>query len=97
VISTSNGHLYGYLTSIPFLTGTYGSIVSVLSSFTEVSILDTTRITQISPISSINLDNEPGFLALGLYHLAAGINNNVWYYLWLDQKRNGVIKGGELV
>ncbi|EAR82687.2 WD40 repeat protein (macronuclear) [Tetrahymena thermophila SB210] len=97
VVATANGHLYGYLTSIPFLTSTYGSIVSVLSSFTEVSIVDTSRINQIQNVSSINLETEPGFLSLGLYHLAAGINNNVWYYLWLDQKRNGIIKGGEMI
>lgn len=33
---------------------------------------------------------------MGPYYLAAGLNNVVWYYCWLDQKRNGVIKGGDL-
>ncbi|EGR31945.1 WD repeat protein [Ichthyophthirius multifiliis] len=97
VISTSNGHIYGYLTSIPQLTSIYGPVVAVLTSFVEVAIIESSKISQTNTLTAINLENEPAFLSLGLYHLAAGINNIIWYYLWLDQKRNAIIKGGELV
>jgi len=73
VASTSSGHLYGFLTAPPSLFSTYGSFVSLLSSFTEISLYDCTRPGMTPPlICSISLELEPGFLANGPFHIAAG-------------------------
>lgn len=59
--------------------------------------MDTTRQPQNNTLTTITLENEPSFISLGPYHIAAGINNMIWYYQWLDQKKNGLIIQGELV
>jgi WD repeat-containing protein 19 len=94
VVSTLSGNIYGFLTSIPFITSTFGSITGVLTSFTEVSLLDTSRQGQTTNVSAVRLENEPTIISIGPFHLAAGINNVVWFYLWLDSRRGGVIKDG---
>ena len=38
VVTTANGHLLGYTTSIPFVFAEYQHIAAVLSSFTEIKI-----------------------------------------------------------
>ncbi|KRX03337.1 hypothetical protein PPERSA_05695 [Pseudocohnilembus persalinus] len=96
VASTQNGYIFGILTSIPSQTTSFGSFTAVLSGFTEVQIFDTSRQGN-NLITMVMLSSEPNFVTLGPYHVVAGINNMVWYYMWLDQKRNGVIKGGDLV
>ncbi|KAJ8967255.1 hypothetical protein NQ314_002982 [Rhamnusium bicolor] len=35
--------------------------------------------SKLKPIP-ITLEIEPGFMAVGQYHLAAGMNNRVWFY-----------------
>jgi len=85
VVATITGQIIGYLTSIPFVTSSFLGLTAVLSSFTEVTINDTSKPPGTPPLCNISLENEPGFLTLGPYHIAAGINNIVWYYLWLDR------------
>lgn len=31
-------------------------------------------------VRTITIDSEPGFLALGEAHVAAGMNNQAWFY-----------------
>lgn len=95
VASTQKGHVYGFLTSIPSLTSTYRSLVAVLSSFTEITVYDTSKANPTN-VTLITLESEPGFISLGQCHIAAGINNIVWYCVWLDQEKNAVIKGTDI-
>lgn len=30
---------------------------------------------------TVSVDVEPNFLAVGLYHLAVGMNNRAWFYV----------------
>ena len=78
--TTSNGGFYGYLMVIPSLCCSYDTNIAMLSTLSEVAIKDTLRNNLV--VGKISLDIEPGFLALGKYHCAVGINNNVWYYRW---------------
>jgi hypothetical protein len=48
-------------------------------------------------LTTLNLEIEPGFLSNGPLHLAAGMNNIVWYYRWRNVKTNKVIENGNLV
>lgn len=93
-VSTSNGYLCGYLMIIPSLTSSYFSNVAMLSSLSEVSIIDCLR--NYLPVAKISLDIEPGFLALGARHCAVGINNSIWYYKWMDEE-SGEITETQLV
>ena len=97
VVSTSAGHLYGYLTSVPNLTSVYYNWVCMLTSFTEVTIMDCSKIGEAINVMVVNLESEPAILANGSYHLVAGINNMVWYYLWFDNIQGKLIKGKNLM
>jgi len=97
VIATSGGHLLGYITSIPSLSSNYGPIASILTSFTEISIRNCHKPGKGVNLTTLNLEIEPGFLSNGPLHLAAGMNNIVWYYRWRDYKSNKVIDNGNLV
>jgi hypothetical protein len=52
-------------------------MVATLTSFKEVSIIN---LLTIQPVAVISLEVEPMHLALGVYYLAASINNIVWFY-----------------
>lgn len=33
------------------------------------------------PAVTVSVDVEPNFIAVGLYHLAVGMNNRAWFYV----------------
>jgi len=73
VASTASGQIYGYLTAPFSLSSIYNSYVSLLTSFTEVTIYDCTRAGgESAPICNIDLEIEPAYLAHGPYHVAVG-------------------------
>ena len=43
VITTANGHVYGYLTSVPALFSCNKNIVANLTSFTELCLIDCSK------------------------------------------------------
>ena len=47
-----------------------------LTSLLEVSIADLSS----NKVRTIAIDSEPGFLGLGEAHVAAGMNNQAWFY-----------------
>lgn len=79
-ITTGNGYFFGFLTVIPSLCSAYDIHAGLLSSLTEISVVDCGRNNMI--VAKANLDIEPSFLTLGPYHFAVGINNSIWYYKW---------------
>jgi WD repeat-containing protein 19 len=79
-ISTGNGYFFGFLTVIPSLCAAYETYAALLSSLTEVSIVDCVKNNMI--VAKSNLDIEPTFLTLGPYHFAVGINDSIYYYRW---------------
>lgn len=40
----------------------------------------------------MNLESEPGIIALGSQYLATSMNNNVWYYAWNNKDVTGLSK-----
>ncbi|KAL9647005.1 hypothetical protein ABK040_013859 [Willaertia magna] len=76
-ISSNNGNLYSFLTSIPALNDSHGTNVLILISLRELMIKDEANDKMVAKFE-INI--EPSFVALGPEHVAVGMNNRVWYY-----------------
>lgn len=86
-ITTGNGYFFGFLTVIPSLCAASDTYAALLSSLTEVSVVDCSKNNMI--VAKANLDIEPTFLNLGTYHFGVGINNSIWYYRWRNPGMEG--------
>ena len=75
-VGLSDGRATSFLASLPHLSGARGSRVAYLSSLMEVSVAD----VETNAEGTIAIDAEPAFLALGDAHVAAGMNNQAWFY-----------------
>ncbi|XP_004681546.2 PREDICTED: WD repeat-containing protein 19 [Condylura cristata] len=77
-LSTPRGSLHIFLTKLPILGDACGTRTAYLTSLLEVTVANT--IEEELPIS-VSVDVEPNFIAVGLYHLAVGMNNRAWFYV----------------
>lgn len=89
-VTTSNGYFIGFLTVIPSLFSSFETHVALLSSLTEVSVIDCGKNNQI--IVKVGLDIEPTFLRMGPIHFCVGINSAISYYKWRSSKAKVVCK-----
>ncbi|KAK4886815.1 hypothetical protein RN001_003086 [Aquatica leii] len=79
-VSTRNGSLNVYVSYMSVLSAVCGSRIAVLSSLTEVNLYNfKTDNSKMVPIP-IALETEPSFIAVGSYHLTAGMNSRAWFY-----------------
>eukprot|EP01112_Ceratiomyxa_fruticulosa_P008153 TRINITY_DN2109_c0_g1_i1.p1 TRINITY_DN2109_c0_g1~~TRINITY_DN2109_c0_g1_i1.p1 ORF type:complete len:1418 (-),score=299.30 TRINITY_DN2109_c0_g1_i1:29-4282(-) len=76
--ATHSGSLHNFLTKLPSIHAAYGARCATLSSLQQVVVVDSQR--QSLGFAPIDLEIEPTFLALGPDHLAAGVNNHIWFY-----------------
>lgn len=76
-VSADDGAARAFLASLPRLADADGARVTYLSSLTEVSVLDLALDTDVI---AVPLECEPSFVALGEAHVAAGVNNQAWFY-----------------
>ena len=76
-IGTNAGNVYNFLAKMPVLNAKYGTTAAYLSSLREVTVQDVVRRT--NPID-VTLKLEPSLLAVGASHVAAGMNNKVYYH-----------------
>nr|CAI5868921.1 unnamed protein product [Callosobruchus analis] len=79
-VCTKGGSLNVYVSYMPLLTSVCPPRIAMLSSLTEVSLYNYTSDKSKLKAIPVTLEVEPSFLAVGPYHLAAGMNNNVWFY-----------------
>ena len=79
-VSTVNGFFLGFLTVVPSLFSAYRSYAAILSTLTEVSVIDCARNNMI--IGKADLEVEPQHINIGPDHFAVGINDQVWFYRW---------------
>ena len=79
-VTTANGYFMGFLTVVPSLYSAFDQYASILSSLTEISVIDCAKNNMV--IAKADLEIEPSFLNLGPNHFAVGINNSIWYYRW---------------
>jgi WD repeat-containing protein 19 len=62
------------------LFSAYKSYCALLSSLTEVSVIDCARNNMI--IGKADMEIEPHHLSIGPDHFAVGINDSIWFYRW---------------
>jgi WD repeat-containing protein 19 len=93
-LTTSQGYFVGFLTVVPQLFSAYKSYAALLSSLTEVSIIDVARNNMI--IGKAELEIEPHHINIGSDHFAVGINDGVWFYRWRPIGAIDVIKQSAL-
>ena len=79
-VTTANGYFMGFLTVIPSLYSAFDCYAAILSSLTEISVVDCAKNNMV--VAKADLEIEPAFLNLGPNHFAVGINNSIWYYRW---------------
>ena len=94
-VTTGNGYFMGFLTVVPSLCSANENYAALLSSLTEISVVDCVKNNMI--IAKANLDIEPTFLNLGPYHFAVGINNSIFYYRWRNPGTEGKMQIVSLV
>ncbi|RZB40660.1 WD repeat-containing protein 19 [Asbolus verrucosus] len=79
-VCTRGGSLNVYVSHVPLLTSVCAPRIAILSSLTEISLYNyTSDKNKLKPIP-ITLETEPSFIAVGPYHIAAGMNNRAWFY-----------------
>ena len=83
LISTSYGYLIGMLTHLPRLFSYHLNKLAILSSFTQVD-LNYISDNKMEPLTSVTLEVEPTFLAIGQSYLASGLNNLVYLYKFFE-------------
>ena len=76
-VGTSAGNVYNFLAKMSVLNACYKTTAAYLSSLREVSVVDAVKRTR--PID-VTLRLEPALIALGAKHVAAGMNNRVYYH-----------------
>ena len=77
LVATKNGNVYGFLTRIPMLSTSNGTLVMYLSSLRELQVRDVVSDTEVA---RVQVDMEPAFVGLGSAHAAVGMNNQVSYF-----------------
>lgn len=86
-VTTGNGYFFGFLTVVPSLCSANDTYAALLSSLTEISVVDCSSNNMI--VAKTNLEIEPTFLNLGGYHFGVGLNNSIWYYKWRQPGMEG--------
>jgi WD repeat-containing protein 19 len=76
-VSTSAGNIYNFLAKMSVLFTSYKSTIAYLSSLREISIIDGVKKTR--PVD-VTVKLEPSLIAVGGRHVAAGMNNRVYYH-----------------
>ncbi|XP_074178543.1 WD repeat-containing protein 19 isoform X6 [Rhinolophus sinicus] len=85
-LSTQRGSLHVFLTKLPVLGDACSTRIAYLTSLLEVTVANPVE-GQLPIVVSV--DVEPNFVAVGIYHLAVGMNNRAWFYVLGE---NGVKK-----
>jgi len=81
-VGTAAGNVYNFLAKMAVLYAHYRTSVAYLSSLREVAVVDS--VARNSRPIDITVKLEPSLVALGANHLAAGMNNRVYYHRLID-------------
>ncbi|XP_052537680.1 WD repeat-containing protein 19 isoform X1 [Tympanuchus pallidicinctus] len=77
-VSTRRASLHVFLTKLPVLGDTCSTRIAYLTSLLEVTVAN--HVERELPVT-VSVEVEPSFIAVGVYHLAVGMNNRAWFYL----------------
>ncbi|XP_054709280.1 LOW QUALITY PROTEIN: WD repeat-containing protein 19-like [Uloborus diversus] len=87
-VSGKEGNLHVYLTKLPVLGCAFNQNLAFLSSLYEVSVYSGVN---KGDVKKLKIDIEPKFIALGMYHLAIGMNNRAWFYKISDTDKTELL------
>ncbi|NWX33087.1 WDR19 protein, partial [Notiomystis cincta] len=76
-VSTHRGSLHVFLTKLPILGDACSTRIAYLTSLLEVTVAN--HVESELPVT-VSVEVEPSFIAIGVYHLAIGMNNRAWFY-----------------
>ncbi|XP_066041722.1 WD repeat-containing protein 19 isoform X2 [Chamaea fasciata] len=76
-VSTRRGSLHVFLTKLPILGDACSTRIAYLTSLLEVTTAN--HVESELPVT-VSVEVEPSFVAIGVYHLAVGMNNRAWFY-----------------
>lgn len=76
-VATSAGNVYNFLAKMSAIYATYKTTIGYLSSLREISVVD--AIKRGRPID-VSVKLEPSIIAIGANHVAAGMNNRVYFH-----------------
>ncbi|NXY87829.1 WDR19 protein, partial [Alcedo cyanopectus] len=76
-VSTRRGSLHVFLTKLPVLGDACSTRIAYLTSLLEVTVAN--PVERELPVT-VSVEVEPSFVAIGVYHLAVGMNNRAWFY-----------------
>lgn len=79
-VSSNQGSISVYVTKLQSVYAVTPPRIAILSSLAEVSIHHYSPEKLKTNPTTVPLEIEPSFLAIGPYHLACGMNNRVWFY-----------------
>uniref|UniRef100_A0A0N5AR89 WD repeat-containing protein 19 n=1 Tax=Syphacia muris TaxID=451379 RepID=A0A0N5AR89_9BILA len=72
-----SGTINVFLTKMPTIGAGYKNSVAILSSLTEVTTYNESK---IASSAKVDVGIEPSFIAVGVKHFAIAMNNRVWIY-----------------
>ena len=78
-IGTDDGRAQTFLASLPQLASSKNTRTAYLSSLKEVSVIDLAH-NDAQAMTTVPLQHEPSYLALGDAHVSCGMNNQAWFY-----------------
>lgn len=78
LLAIAGAGVHVYVTRVPVLGGACGVRVAVLSSLTEVTVHH--DVVDLEPPVSFTVDTEPTFIAVGMEHIAVGMNNHATFF-----------------
>ncbi|XP_048517184.1 WD repeat-containing protein 19 [Dendroctonus ponderosae] len=80
-VITRGGSVNVYISHMQLLSSVCPPRVAILSSLTEVSLYSysSDNKQKLKPVF-VNLPIEPSFIGVGQFHMAAGMNNRIWFY-----------------
>lgn len=76
-VCTTAGNVYNFLAKMSILNAKYKTSIAYLSSLREISVVDAVKKGRPTDVS---LKLEPSIIAVGAKHVAAGMNNRVYYH-----------------
>lgn len=93
-VGTNAGNVYNFLAKMSILNAKYKTSIAYLSSLRELSIVDAVKRSR--PVD-VPLSLEPSVIAVGSKHVAAGMNNKVYYHKITASNGSNVVNEQEYV
>jgi WD repeat-containing protein 19 len=79
-VTSSQGAISVFVTKLQSIYAVSAPRIAILSSLAEVGIYHYTPDKIKMNPTTVTLEMEPTFIAIGRYNLACGMNNRVWFY-----------------